>query len=118
MNVTSKKKYEKFGTKSGIARFSLSVNGSACMSPTTVHTITMDENYLKGEAKLKNQNHENFSHRTKFRNENQSGFNAYITIIRQGARIVHESCSNTGKFGKLFSLKCVYNVYIHREFAL
>lgn len=92
-----------------VLRVSLCLSVCVCMSPTIVHT--MDENYLKGEAKLKNQNHKNFSHRTKFRNENQSGFNAYITIIRQGARIVHESCSNSGKFGKLFSLKCVYNVY-------
>lgn len=45
------------------------------------------EYYLKREAKLKNQNHENFCHRTNFVMKIKVVL-MRITIIRQGARIV------------------------------
>lgn len=39
------------------------------------------------------------------------------TIIRQGARIFSEYCSNSGKFGETFSLKCVYKCINTSSFA-
>lgn len=51
-----------------------------------------------------------------FPNENQSGFNAYTTIIRQGARIsTWYFCSNSWKSGKKFLVGNVFIMIIKRS---